>query len=139
MRFSRVRKALTGMRISRHRFQALIRTVFDEVMAALSPEMRRKAEHILVLAADRPSREQSDWYNDGQDDLLGLFEGVALPERHDDGLDYLPDQITLFRIPLSDLCQDEAELREEIRITIIHELGHFFGFGEDALEKLGFA
>jgi len=128
------------MRISRHRFEALVTSITAEVMAALSPEMRRKAEHILVVTADRPSSEQRDWYyNEGQDDLLGLFEGVALPERHSDGLDYLPDQITLFRLPLSEMCEDEAALREEIRITIIHELGHFFGFGEDALEKLGFA
>ena len=127
------------MHISRHRFEALVKDTSAEVMAALSPEMRRKAEHILVTVADRPSREQCDWYNEGQVDLLGLFEGVALPERHSGDMEYLPDQITLFRIPLSEMCADEAHLREEIRITIIHELGHFFGFGEDALEKLGFA
>jgi len=127
------------VQISRHRFEALVKSIAAEVMAALSPEMRRKAEHILVVTADRPSREQRDWYNEGGSDLLGLFEGVALPESHADELDYLPDQITLFRIPLSQMCEDEADLREEIRITIIHELGHFFGFGEDALEKLGLA
>lgn len=127
------------MRISRRRFEALVRCITAEVMAALSPEMRSKAEHILVTVADRPSREQCDWYPEGGSDLLGVFEGVALPERHADELDYLPDQITLFRIPLSEMCISEAELREEIRTTIIHELGHFFGFGEDALEKLGFA
>lgn len=127
------------MRISRQRFEVLVKTITAEVMAALSPEMRRKAEPILVTVADRPSRERCDWYNEGGSDLLGLFEGVALPERHRDELDYIPDQITLFRLPLSEMCADEAELREEIRITIIHELGHFFGFGEDALEKLGFA
>ena len=127
------------MQISRHRFETLVKTTAAEVMALLSPEMRRKAEHILFTTADRPGREQCDWYNDGQADLLGLFEGVALPERQSDGMDYLPDQITLFRIPLSGMCEDEEILQEEIRITIIHELGHFFGFGEDALEKLGFA
>ncbi|MEN6475407.1 MAG: metallopeptidase family protein [Syntrophaceae bacterium] len=127
------------MHISRHRFEALVKDITAEVMAALSPEMRRKAEHILVVTADRPSREQCDWYNEGQADLLGLFEGVSLPERHTGDREYLPDQITLFRTPLSDMCADEADLLEEIRITVIHELGHFFGFGEDALEKLGFA
>ncbi len=127
------------MRISRRRFEALVKTITAEVMAALSPEMRREAEHILVAVADRPGRECCDGHNGDGGDLLGIFEGVALPERHADALDYLPDQITLFRLPLSEMCADEAELREEIRITIIHELGHFFGFGEDALEKLGFA
>jgi len=127
------------MHISRRRFEALVKDTAADVMAALSSEMRRKAAHILFTVADRPSREQCDWYNEGGSDLLGLFEGVALPERHRDELDYLPDQITLFRIPLAEMCADEAALLEEVRITIIHELGHFFGFGEDSLEKLGFA
>lgn len=127
------------MHISRARFEDLVKGLTSEVMDALPSDMRRKAEHILVTAVDRPSRAQCDAYNEGVDDLLGLFEGTPLPERHDGDMVYLPDQITLFRVPLTEMCANEETLKEEIRITIIHELGHFFGFGEDALEKLGFA
>lgn len=127
------------MQVMRRRFEELAKSITSEVMRALPNEMRRKAAHVIVKAADRPTREQCELYNEGYDDLLGLFEGTPLPERHVDEMHYLPDEITLFRIPLAEMCADEEELREEMRITIIHELGHFFGFGEDALEKLGFA
>lgn len=127
------------MQITRRRFEELVKGITTEVMQALPSDMRLKAEHIIVKAADLPTRTQCELYNEGYDDLLGLFEGTPLPERHIDDMNYLPDQITLFRIPLAEMCTDEEELREEVRITIIHELGHFFGFGEDALEKLGFA
>jgi len=50
-----------------------------------------------------------------------------------------PDRITLFRIPFAEMCANERELREEIRLTIIHELGHFFGFEEGDLEERGLA
>lgn len=127
------------MYIARGRFEELVKGITSEVMDAIPADMRRKAAHIIFKAADRPTRTQCELYNDGYDDLLGLFEGVPLPERHIDDMHYLPDQITLFRFPLAEMCSAEDELSEEIRITVIHELGHFFGFGEDALEKLGFA
>ncbi len=50
----------------------------------------------------------------------------------------LPDRITLFQGPLEEACETEEELREEIRRTVVHELGHYFGLDEDRLEELGY-
>jgi len=70
-------------------------------------------------------------------DLFGLFEGVPLPERGD-GAGSLPDKITIFRVPLEEEFADPAELEHEIRITVLHELGHYFGLDEDRLADLGY-
>ena len=70
-------------------------------------------------------------------DLLGLYHGVPLTERGDvAGLP--PDTISIYRIPLEESFPDPDELRDEIRITVLHELAHYFGIDEDRLEELGY-
>ena len=66
------------------------------------------------------------------DTLLGLYQGVTLPDR---GLDYsaLPDRIVLYRLPILDMCGSREEVVREVRITVEHELGHYFGLEEDDL------
>lgn len=69
--------------------------------------------------------------------LLGLYQGIPLPERrHDDIL--LPDKISIYREELLDLRLTREELVEEIRITVLHEIGHYFGLDDDQLEELGY-
>ena len=70
-------------------------------------------------------------------DLFGLYEGTPLPERGDMA-GTLPDQITIFRVPLENEFADPAELEREIRITVLHELGHYFGLDEGRLAELGY-
>ena len=70
-------------------------------------------------------------------DLFGLYEGVPLPERGDMA-GSLPDRIAIYRLPLQEEFPDPAELEEEIRITVLHELGHYFGLDEDRLAELGY-
>lgn len=76
--------------------------------------------------------------DDPEDALFGLYEGVPLTERyHDDVL--LPDQITIFWRPLLEWAESEDEVVEEVRVTVLHEIGHFFGLDEDRLDELGYA
>ena len=70
-------------------------------------------------------------------DLFGLYEGIPLPERGDMA-GHLPDKITIYRLPLEDEFPDPRELEEEIRITVLHELGHYFGLDEDRIAELGY-
>ena len=70
-------------------------------------------------------------------DLFGLYEGIPLPERGDMAGE-LPDRITIFRIPLEEEFPDPADLEREIRITVLHEIGHYFGLDEDRLTQLGY-
>ena len=75
--------------------------------------------------------------NPDDPDLLGLYHGVPLPERGDMA-GTLPDKISIYRIPLEESFPDPNELREEIRITVLHELGHYFGLDEDRIAELGY-
>jgi predicted Zn-dependent protease with MMP-like domain len=129
------------MNIPAKKFEDLVMGAAARIVASLPPELRSKAEEVVFAVADRPSLEQSRSVGDEDDtdagDLLGLYEGISLIDRKIDDMPVLPDRITLFRLPFADMCRNERELREEIRLTIIHELGHFFGFEEGDLEERG--
>lgn len=105
---------------------------FDEhVRAALDdlPEHIATAlENVAIVVED----EHPD-----DPDLFGLYQGVPLPERGDvSGL--LPDKISIYRLPLEESFPDPDELEEEIRITVLHELGHYFGLDEERIAELGY-
>ncbi len=106
-------------------------TFDDHVRAALDelpPDLAAALKNVAVVVEDE---------NPEDPDLLGLYHGVPLPERGDmAGL--LPDTISIYRIPLEESFPDPAELQEEIRITVLHELGHYFGLDEDAIAGLGY-
>jgi predicted Zn-dependent protease with MMP-like domain len=69
--------------------------------------------------------------------LLGLYHGIALTERDSHYGGSLPDTITIYRDALLSVCNDEDEVVEEVRITVIHEIAHYFGIDEDRLHQLG--
>jgi predicted Zn-dependent protease with MMP-like domain len=121
------------MHISAERFEALAFEEAEAVLAQLPDDLRAEAETVVLLTADRSARDapQSDMMT------LGLYEGVPLVERHADSVLLTPDRITLFRLPLQSLAQTETALRRRMRQTLIHELGHFFGFDEDELRVRG--
>lgn len=125
------------MRVTPLVFERLVRETTEHVLASLPDDLREKAALVTVIAADRASRAQIDGAGGGDDDLLGLYEGVSLIDRHVGDLEPVADSITLFRIPLMESCRTMEELHEEIRITLLHELGHYFGFEENELEKRG--
>ena len=124
------------MRVSRERFEELAFDIAEELLATLPPDLRAEAEAVILDVANRSTPEQSP--GEGGT-LLGLYEGVPLVERHADGVLLQPDQITLFQGPLQSLARTEVELRYQIRKTLIHELGHFFGFDEEELKRRGWA
>ncbi|NHF62534.1 metallopeptidase family protein [Chryseoglobus sp. KN1116] len=77
---------------------------------------------------------------DGSLDLLGLYEGVALTDRGQYGFGELPDRIILYREPLLAAAEgDLEELQEQIHITLVHEIAHFYGIDDDELHRLGWA
>jgi predicted Zn-dependent protease with MMP-like domain len=106
-------------------------TFDDHVRAALDelpPNLAAALTNVAVVVEDE---------NPLDPDLFGLYHGVPLPERGDmAGLP--PDTISIYRIPLEESFPDPDELREEIRITVLHELAHYFGLDEDRLAELGY-
>ncbi len=123
------------MRIAQDRFASIVRAEAEKIISSLPAELRRHAEKVPVLTADVPTKEQAD--DVGDDDLLGIFEGRSLRERHVEDMMDLPARIILFRVPLMTSCSSMRELREEVRITILHELGHYLGFDEGGLIEQG--
>ncbi len=117
------------MRISQARFEELVFDIAEDVINRLPDDLRAEAAMVMLDVAAEPPEA----------DLLGLYEGVPLVERGPDEVVLQPDRITLFYRPLVEMCRTDEALRREIRITLIHELGHFFGFDEDELEARGWA
>ena len=124
------------MRISPERFEQLAFEIAEAVLADLPGALRAEAETVILEIADQATLEQS---GERRGTLLGLYEGVPLVARHADSVVLYPDRITLFRLPLAGLARTEVELRRQIRKTLVHELGHFFGFDEHELDERGWA
>jgi predicted Zn-dependent protease with MMP-like domain len=106
------------------------------------PQRWRQAleEDVPVSVTDRPTREQLRSLEIPEDELLlGLYEGVALPDRSADMPAMVPDRIWLFRQDIEDFAEDADDLAEQVRVTLLHELGHYFGLDEDDLAELGYA
>ena len=106
-------------------------TFDDHVKAALDSlpgDIASALDNIVVVIEDEHPEDP---------DLFGLYEGIPLPERGDMAGE-LPDRITIFRVPLEEEFADPAELEREIRITVLHEIGHYFGLDEDRLAELGY-
>lgn len=115
-------------------FDALVQESIDSLPA----RFRKALKNLSIVVEDSPSPELLDEFGfDFDETLLGLYVGVPLPERGFAGDPYLPDQIFIFRDPLESMCHTRKELREQIRITLIHEIAHYFGFDEDYLSQLG--
>lgn len=103
--------------------------IVERALASLPPELRAAVANVEIAVED----EHPD-----DPDLFGLYEGVPLPERGD-WAGALPDRIRIFRRPLEESFRDPRELEEEIRITVLHELAHYFGLDEDRLDDLGYS
>ena len=105
-------------------FEDHVRAALDE----LPPGLAAGLTNVAVVVEDEHPEDP---------DLFGLYHGVPLPDRGDmSGL--LPDKISIYRIPLEESFPDPDELREEIRITVLHELAHYFGLDEQRIAELGY-
>lgn len=107
------------------RFDELVSDALDLIPEELTAAM----DNVVVLVADRHPEE----------DLLGLYEGVALTERDSDYAGALPDTITIFRDTLLEVCDSEDDVVDQVAITVIHEIAHHFGIDDDRLDELGWA
>lgn len=98
-----------------------------EALDSLPPALGEMMENIAVVVEDAHPDE----------DLLGLYEGVPLTERDDYGGMAMPDRVTVYRLAICAICDDEDELVEEITVTVVHEVAHHFGIDDETLHQLG--
>lgn len=113
-----------AVEMSRERFEELVSEALDEV----PPEFARAMDNVVVLVEE---------FNDEAPDILGLYHGIALTERTSSYGGVLPDRISIYRQPILAMCEDEEEVVEEVLITVVHELGHYFGIDDARLHELG--
>ena len=118
------------LRMSQAAFERAVADALDELPDGIA----RHLENVAVVVEDEPT--EGDLLDAGldpeQDTLFGLYQGIALTERESYG-GSLPDRIVIYRLPLLEECGDRSELIREIRDTVVHEIGHYFGLDEDDL------
>lgn len=106
-------------------FEALV----TEVLDALPDEMVEGLDNVVFLVEDEHPEE----------DLLGIYEGVAITDRGQYGFGELPDRIMVYRLPHLETAETIDELRAEVRTTVVHEIAHFYGIDDEQLHELGWA
>ncbi len=115
------------------------RRLVTEVLENLPAEFASRITNVEVVVEDEPTAEQIQdaGLDPAEDTLFGLYEGIPLEER---GLAYaaLPDKISIFYLPIVETCTSTAEIRNEIRITVLHEIAHFFGIDDEELDEWGY-
>jgi len=110
--------------------EAFERLVVDE-LDLLPDDMVDGLDNVVFVTESRPE--------DGSLDLLGLYDGVAMTERGAYGFGELPDRIVLYREPLLAISADLEELKDQIHVTLVHEIAHFYGLDDAQLHELGWA
>ena len=112
--------------MSPQRFEELVSDALD----LIPPGLAAAIDNVVVLVEDSHPEEP---------ELLGLYEGIALTERDSTYAGALPDTITIYRDSLLEICDTEADVVEEVAITVIHEIAHHFGIDDERLHELGWA
>jgi predicted Zn-dependent protease with MMP-like domain len=121
--------------VTREGFNEVLRLALDDL-----PELFRQAlDNVAVVVEDWPPEWLLDELEVPPDDILyGFYHGIPLPERSVSFSGTLPDKISIYRGPLEEDFPDRRELKREIRLTLLHEIGHYFGMDEEELERLGY-
>lgn len=113
--------------ISDDDFDALV----EAQVQALPAPLLQRLENVAIFIEDVDAEAGMD--------LLGVYEGVDATQRGEYGFGELPDRIVLFKLPLLAVSQSLEELRHQIHVTLVHEIGHFYGLDEEELHRSGWA
>ena len=110
--------------------------VVEEVLDSLPQEFRSRIRNVAVLVEDMPPNQSSPRAGQQRQLLLGLFHGVPTTKKSVFDLPTGPDYIVLYQKNIEAVCSSKAEVRKQIRLTVIHELGHYFGLDEEQLKDV---
>ena len=118
------------MQLSRSDFERVV----DEALESLPKRFADLVENVAISVEEEPTAEDLDSIadDDADSELLGIYRGVALTDRTHD-MPLLPDEIAVFRGPINRVTHTWQEAVEEIRETVIHELGHYFGLSDEEM------
>ncbi|MGA9073667.1 MAG: metallopeptidase family protein [Candidatus Sulfotelmatobacter sp.] len=110
--------------------------VVEEALDSLPQEFRSHIRNVAVLVEDMPPNQPSPRAGQQRQLLLGLFHGVPTTKKSVFDLPTGPDYIVLYQKNIEAVCSSQAEVREQIRLTVIHEVGHYFGMDENQLKDV---
>ncbi|MBK8445241.1 MAG: metallopeptidase family protein [Micropruina sp.] len=113
--------------MSEERFEQLVDQALDQIPA----ELASLVQNCVLVIEPRASEPDPD--------LLGYYDGIPLSERDSHYAGVLPDRILIFRDAILQLCESEAQVVDEVRITVWHEVAHYFGIDDERLHDLGYA
>lgn len=112
--------------VGRLEFEELVAVALDDLPTEISALM----DNVAIFVEDEPPEGEN---------LLGLYEGVPLTERSEAYLLATPDRITIYRLPITAICATPAEVKDQVQITVVHEIAHHFGIDDSRLHHLGYA
>jgi predicted Zn-dependent protease with MMP-like domain len=116
-------------RVSAREFESLV----EEALEEIPDRFKELLDNVVVLVEEEPEEDDLD-ATDEDSELLGIFRGSPLSERSLSAVAELPCQVAIFRGPILRVCGSREEAIEEIRDTVVHELGHYFGLEDEEME-----
>ena len=129
-----MRRRRRGSRLDRAHFRRLVR----EAVASLPPELLARVHNVDIVIESRPTARDRKLAGVGPHTLLlGLYHGIPLTRRGENYNLVAPDKISIYQEEIESICETDDEIREQVRITVLHELGHYFGIDDDRLHELG--
>jgi predicted Zn-dependent protease with MMP-like domain len=128
------RHRMGGLRYSREAFEILI----TEALESLPQEIQSWLDNVAIIVAEQPTPEQLASGHVGPQDLLfGLYVGVPKTKRGFTYGEVVPDKIVIFQRPIELVCHTPEQVRDQVRRTVLHEIGHHFGMDEVQLRQAG--
>ncbi|MEA2003099.1 MAG: metallopeptidase family protein [Actinomycetota bacterium] len=113
--------------------RAEFEAVVDAVIAELPEWVVEQIDNLQIVVEERPRPDQTERFGN----LLGLYEGVSLADRSGAYFGTMPDKITIYRQSHLAMRRSEAALKKQIRRTVLHEIGHHLGIGDERLHEIG--
>ncbi|WP_425841562.1 metallopeptidase family protein [Streptomyces fractus] len=111
----------------------MTRETFEELVAealdTIPPELTRVMDNVAVFVEDEPPTDDPE--------LLGLYEGTPLTDRGEWYAGVLPDRISIYMGPTLRYCASQEDVVHEVAVTVVHEIAHHFGIGDERLHELG--
>ena len=119
--------------MTRRQFEALV----EKALRKLPRPFKEKLANVAVVVEDWPDDETLDEMGiEPPDTLYGLYRGVDLTHRDSAYGNVLPDTVTIYQGPIEEDCDDEAEMAQVVRETVMHEIGHYFGLDDDTMHRI---
>jgi predicted Zn-dependent protease with MMP-like domain len=124
------------MKLTNKEFDRIVKRAIRRI----PEELRQHLDNVLITVRKRPSQDMLEEMDvPPGEELLGFFSGIPLVDQSVTSPSLYSDTIFIFQEPLEEMCETVEELEQEIELTVVHEIAHYFGISEERLEELGYS